>query len=80
MNEDKMTIPNASFYAICPSCGKPIPFQGVDIQYYLPIGYELTNELYTNQEEVMDTGKTIACPFCEEVSKAKDCQFVLNDF
>lgn len=74
------TIEGASFYAICPKCGEPIAFQGVDIQYYNPIGAELNNKLYTQQEEVMDTGKTIACPHCKEVSKAKDCKFILNDF
>lgn len=79
MEENKL-IEGASFYGICPKCGKPVPFQGVDIQYYNPIGYELKNELYKKQEEVMDTGKTIACPLCKEVSKAKEFQFVLNDF
>ena len=73
-------IEGANFYAICPKCSKPIPFKGVDIQYYQPIGYQLNNELYTNQKEVMDTGKVIACPYCKEVSKAKDCKFILNDF
>ena len=71
---------SANFYAICPNCGKPIAFQGVDIQYYQPIGYELKNELYTVQEEVMDTDKVIACPHCQKTSKAKDCKFILNDF
>lgn len=80
MEDEKELIEGANFYAICPKCGKLIPFQGVDIQYYQPIGYELTNELYTKQEEVMDTGKVIACPHCKEVSKAKDCKFVINDF
>lgn len=71
---------SANFYAICPKCGKAIAFQGVDIQYYKPIGYELENELYSKQEEVMDTGKVIACPHCKEVSKASECEFVMNDF
>ena len=70
----------ANFYAICPICGKPIPFQGVDIQYYKPIGSELENEQYTKQKEVMDTGKIIACPSCKKTFKASDCCFVLNDF
>lgn len=73
-------IESASFYGICPNCSKPIPFKGVDIQYYKPIGYELKNKLYTNQKETMDTGKTIACPYCEKVSIAKDVKFILNDF
>jgi DNA-directed RNA polymerase subunit RPC12/RpoP len=73
-------VEGASFYGICPNCNKPIPFQGVDIQYYKPIGYELKNELYTKQEEVMDTGETIACPYCNEVSKAKEFTFVLNNY
>lgn len=70
----------ADFYAVCPKCGELIPFQGVDIQYYQPIGYELKNQLYGQQKEAMDTGKVIACPFCKEVSKAKDCKFILNGF
>lgn len=71
---------SANFYAICPNCGEPIAFQGVGIQYYQPIGHELKNELYTEQKEVMDTGKVIACPHCQKTSKAKDCKFILNDF
>ena len=73
-------IGSANFYSTCPKCGKMIPFQGVDIQYYQPIGTELDNELYDKQEEVMNTGKVIACPFCKEVSKAKDFTFFINDF
>lgn len=73
-------VESASFYGICPNCNKAIPFQGVDIQYYKPIGYELKNKLYTQQAEVMDTGKVIACPYCKEVSKATDFKFALNDF
>lgn len=69
-------LEGANFYGICPKCGETIPFQGFDIQYYQPIGYELNNELYSQQKEVMDTGKMIACPFCKEISKAKDVQFV----
>lgn len=77
---DTTKLESASFYGICPNCGKAIPFQGVDIQYYKPIGYELKNELYTHQKEVMDTGKVIACPYCKEVSKATEFNFFLNDF
>lgn len=77
---ENKTIEGASFYVICPKCNKPIPFQGVDIQYYKPIGYELNNTLYSQQKEVMDTGKTIACPLCESVFKASEGKFVLNDF
>lgn len=79
MTENKL-IEGANFYGICPNCNEPIPFQGVDIQYYKPIGYELKNELYTQQKEAMDTGKTIACPYCKGVSKTKDMTFILNDF
>lgn len=78
--EENELFEGANFYAICPNCGKPIAFQGVDIQYYQPIGYELEHKLYTGQKEVMDTGKNIACPYCETISKAKDCKFVINDF
>lgn len=76
----KQTITSSSFYVICPNCGKPISFQGVDIQYYKPIGYELENTLYPQQKEVVDTNKTIACPHCEGVFKASECDFILNDF
>lgn len=78
--EENELIEGANFYAICPNCGKPIAFQGVDIQYYQPIGYELQNDLYSGQKEVMDTGKNIVCPYCESISKAKDCDFLINDF
>lgn len=77
---EKELFEGANFYAICPNCGKPIPFQGVDIQYYQPIGYELDNELYSAQKEVMDTGKMIACPYCKEINKASECEFIINDF
>lgn len=80
MSETKRKIGSADFYAICPQCGEPIEFQGVDIQYYNPIGYKLDNKLYENQEEVMDTGKVIACPYCNEISKAKDCKIIINGF
>lgn len=73
-------IEGASFYVICPECNKPIPFQGVDMQYYLPIGFELKNELYSMQKEVMDTGKIIPCPHCKKVFKAIDGKFIVNDF
>lgn len=76
---NKTTI-GASFYAICPKCNELIPFQGSDIQYYKPIGYELEYKQYANQYEAIDTGKIIICPFCEEASKAKDYQFIVNDF
>lgn len=71
---------HANFYAICPNCGEPIPFQGVDRQYYEPTGAELDNTLYTKAYEVSNTGKVIACPYCETVSKASDCKFIENDF
>lgn len=76
----KKNIAGSSFYCICPNCGEAMPFQGVDVQYYKPIGYELENQLYSQQKEVMDTGKSIACPFCKDVFKSNDVTFILNDF
>lgn len=77
---EKKTIEGANFYGICPECGEAIPFQGVDIQYYQPIGYELKNELDPEPKEIMDTGKVIGCPYCKKVSKAEEFKFVINDF
>lgn len=79
MAENISTI-GANFYGICPKCSEPIPFQGADLQYYSPIGAELEYAQYSQQEEAVNTGKVIACPFCKEVSKAKDFNFIINDF
>lgn len=78
--ESKNFIGDANFYAICPNCQKPIPFQGVDIEYYKPIGAEVDKPLYSEQTELVNTDKNIVCPHCSEISKAKDCNFIINDF
>ena len=70
----------ANFYAICPSCNEPIAFQGVDIEYYKPIGSKIDKPIYSEQTDLVDTGKVVACPYCKKVSKAKDFKFIINDF
>lgn len=73
--EVKKKYPSANFYVKCPSCSEILSFQGVDIQYYKPIGAELKVKDYTNAHEAIDTGKAIACSKCNTVSLAKDCEF-----
>jgi len=47
---------------------------------YIPIGSKIDKPIYSEQTDLVDTGKVIACPYCKKVSKAKDFKFIINDF